>query len=429
MLGTLRFTQPVTHLVRTGNRSSQRGQTLVVFAAGIVGFLGMVALVIDGSSYYAQSRAAQKVADAASQAGAAVLARSIAQGIPASDGEVKDAIDEIALANGFPAFFSAPDAPEAYYTDIDGTDLGVIVGGGSIPGCTSDCIGNRAVGVRVRAVHSFGSYIAGIVGQATFTVAPEAVAVAGFVDIPCDAEGGCPLVPVSVARQLAECELGDPVYGPAWPPSALENPAPNDSPTALLRICENDEGDLGLLDYTCANPEPSIQDQVIRPCHGDMAFPLWQQAWDGNPGNLQTKFNRVSGDQRNDYEPDKDRVILLPVFDAVCNDVPANPSASPVPGASGTYPQVCEGNPGSLIDRHYRLVSFVGFILDKAYLGSGHTDDCRGASLRTSTTPTSTGQMRCMKGWFTNTIAPPGTVTVDPGPEDWDRPVSVQLIR
>ena len=51
-------------------RTADRGQILVIFALGLVAMIGMVGLVLDGGSAYAQRRDEQGAADLASLAGA-----------------------------------------------------------------------------------------------------------------------------------------------------------------------------------------------------------------------------------------------------------------------------------------------------------------------------------------------------------------------
>jgi hypothetical protein len=424
-------------MIHGSTRRRQRGQTLVIFAGGIAGFLGMVALVVDGSNYYVQNRAAQKLADAASQAGATVIARALAQGTSPDDTVVKAAIDGIAIDNGFEPFFSSASAPKAYYTDIDGTPIGGTGNpiGSGMPSCTTDCIGGQPVGVQVVGFHTFPTLVAGIVGQTEFTVAPEATAVAGYVALPCESAGGCPLVPVTAATKQAECVSGVPMYGDEWLPTALTRPTDGEPPNAVLKLCDNDEGSVGWIDFTCPPPEPSIQDQVLEPCHGPMNFPNWQRSWQGEPGNLQTKLNRLTGDELGSYEPGEDRVIVVPFFDAVCDDVPASSAVAEPSGSP--YPLECDPNPAGS-DPHVRLTGFMGFILDRAYLQGVSASDCdepalTGSSVApstfTTTTTTTSNVSGCLKGWFTSAVAPPGAVSIDPGDPDWPRPVTVQLIR
>jgi Flp pilus assembly protein TadG len=423
----------------------------VIFAAGIAGFLAMVALVVDGANYYAQNRAAQKAADAISQAGATVIARALLEGTTATGAEIKQAMDDTAIANGLPALFSSDDAPEAFYTDIDGTPLLAgavpIEVGQNLPACGSKCINNRAVGVRTVANRTFSTLIAGVVGQGEFTVSPTAVAVAGYVDLPCDADGACPLIPVAVAEKEAACAGGDATYpgNRELLPDALATPLPSMGNEVELVVCADGNGALGWLDFNCG-PAAPVPSQVTTPCNGPTDLPAWIKTWSGNPGDLQTALNSYAGANPDAYEQGKDRVILVPIFDAVCND-PSPTSGTPVQaGSPDPFPKQCSGYPSGSAP-HYRIVAFTGFIVNQAYLQSGASASCpeaiatspassaasaesgRTTTHHPTTTPPPPTNAGCVKGWLTSVAAPPGTVTVERGPDPWPRPISIQLIK
>jgi hypothetical protein len=61
---------------KRSNRSRESGQTLVLVALLLVGFVGMLGLVLDGGNIYFQRRRMQNAADAGAIAGAVILAKN-----------------------------------------------------------------------------------------------------------------------------------------------------------------------------------------------------------------------------------------------------------------------------------------------------------------------------------------------------------------
>ena len=74
-------------------KKSERGQAIVLLAAGMVAFLAMIALAIDGSSAYTERRHAQDAADSAALAGALAKIRT--------DPDWEDVARHTAAMNGF----------------------------------------------------------------------------------------------------------------------------------------------------------------------------------------------------------------------------------------------------------------------------------------------------------------------------------------
>jgi len=58
---------------------SERGQSLVIIALGIIAFVAILALVIDGANAYAAKRQAQNAADAGALAGATAMCKSLSE--------------------------------------------------------------------------------------------------------------------------------------------------------------------------------------------------------------------------------------------------------------------------------------------------------------------------------------------------------------
>src|ERR1700690_2780273 len=81
---------PVTKPESTRARRTlrQRGQVLAIFAAATILFVGILAIVIDVSWYWANSLKVQRAADAAALAGVVWLPGNVTSGVAAADAAV-----------------------------------------------------------------------------------------------------------------------------------------------------------------------------------------------------------------------------------------------------------------------------------------------------------------------------------------------------
>jgi len=163
----------VHRLVRRSQRRAE-GQILVLFALGLIALCAGVALVIEGGNAYQNQRSVQNGADAASEAGAVVIARSLA-GINHTDAEVASAVASSALFNDITV-------SSVYYTDwqgnpIDSTgaivapNLAVVVGAspnGAIP--------PNGQGVHAAGARTFGTTFGRVIGINNFTASADAIA-------------------------------------------------------------------------------------------------------------------------------------------------------------------------------------------------------------------------------------------------------------
>jgi Flp pilus assembly protein TadG len=158
--------------------SRQRAQIVPLFALGLLAFLALVGLVIDGGTLYLQRRTAQNAADAAALAGARALQQSSTQ----NTGTIADAICTYLGSN---AFGTVPTAT-AYFVATNGTtNLGPITFN---PGCTaspSSFIPNGASGVHVDVtVGPYNTFLVGIIGIRQMTATASATAQVGVLSIP-----------------------------------------------------------------------------------------------------------------------------------------------------------------------------------------------------------------------------------------------------
>lgn len=432
---------------------SQReaGQTLVVVALALVALLGMSALIVDGGNAFAQQRGTQNASDAASGAGATVIAQGLmsvaAGGTSRTDLDVLAALNAAAAANSIQPFTpGGANASKAWYTDINGnlltlagtttTDpaLAVQVGaapGNAIPPCAVDCVGLTAAGVRAQGNRPFTTIIARTIGFASWDATAVATSVAGYAPSVCDAAQGCALLPITFSVQPSACDgSGDATYsGTTWPFDAMAVPPYTASNEVLLSICKKGEGAFGWLDFECGN----TASQIENPCNREIYFPTWLKGQPGNPNNVEDELNAYAGSAVGTYEPGLDQEVLIPFFDGICNEdrpgrEPPNPPDDEPPVFGPSFPGVCAANPsGGGANRYYHVPIFLGFILDRAYVQGNNFPACNAAP--GAPLPGGNGSGGCLKGWFARVVGPPGPVNPNPGPAGDVTPLSISLIR
>jgi Flp pilus assembly protein TadG len=159
-------------------KPGEKGQTIVLFALGLVAMVAMVGLVIDGSATYGQRRAQQNAADMAALAGATTQING------GTSGEVQADAQAVALAN---------------FSDA-----------GSVVTVDDSVIG--FVTVDITAPHR--NYFAGVVGQGSWPVSVTATAKVG---VPTGVTGAAPII---FSTQVFDPATGQPFapFGCATPP-------------------------------------------------------------------------------------------------------------------------------------------------------------------------------------------------------------------
>ncbi|HEX5825768.1 MAG TPA: Tad domain-containing protein [Candidatus Limnocylindrales bacterium] len=431
-------------------RPRTSGQTLVVFAIGLVAIVGMVGLIIDGGNAYAQQRNSQNGADSVAKAGATLLVRSVmgaaATGTSPTVGQLDAAVLAAANAAGS-AHGLQPFNPgvagnsSAYYTDILGTLLtpggattasvatAAQVGSGAVPTCTTNCVGGRAAGVAAFGERPFGTLIARIAGFNTFTASARATAVGGYAPgTDCVTTGACVILPITFATNMGTCTgTNSSSFGTVpWPWPIQPNvvgPAYNGVNESILAVCGNAQGAFGFLDFGCA---PNIQQQIANPCSGPITFPIWLQTQPGNTNAVENELNRYAGTIVGTYESGLDKVVFIPFFDAICSS--RNTPAVNAPIDTTTYPGVCVGsNPGGGNNIYYHIKYFLSFALDHAYVQGNNNPPCNAAP--GTPIPGGNGGTGCLKGWGVEVSYGPGTVSANPGPGGAGSPLRIQLIK
>ena len=369
----------------TRSRSNgQRGQVLVLVALGIVAMLTVLGLIIDGGYVYAQQRGAQNGSDAASTAGALVIAqnlpyRALGQAGPKDDGDVADAVLASATSNGIPAY-------KAYYTDLNGQVLGDEVGDGTLPA--------GAWGVKVDADRSFDTFFISVVGINDLKASTTATAIAGYVEN----AGAGNVLPIIFPLNIIYC-LNNGNFETQQPESLW----PLNKPVTLP-LCKGDAaGNVGWLDWSPpAGGTSELKDAILYPSNPAIPVPSWQfVASTGNVnGQVEDALNTYAG-----------KTVLIPFFDNVCD----------VKGVDANA--VCPGDdtPGGT-KIWYHIPLFFGFKMQdgKAAYIQGSNPEC--GSLWAGA--------GCLKGEIVSFIGPNVTVGAGTGTSlDAYSAVGVQLIK
>jgi hypothetical protein len=183
---------------------SERGQSIVIIAAAMIGLLALAGLAIDGGNMFLQRRRAQNAADSGALAGTRILAELV---ITCQDGDSEDdarvaaAVTELVSTNGFSS--SNGSTITAWYVDKDSQRLGVVGGldGGAADADDDDGGGipESATGVEVQLGASFPTYFLKAVGIENGTVGTEATAMTGRI---LQFDGG--MLPIGVPQDAVD---------------------------------------------------------------------------------------------------------------------------------------------------------------------------------------------------------------------------------
>lgn len=367
--------------------SAERGQVLVIVAAGMIGIIAMVALVIDGGYAWGQQRETQNGADAAAKAGAGAL-QQMYTGATVTNGDVGCAVAQAATDNEVTL-------SSAQYTDFQGSvisDVGACGSSGLPPA--------QAQGVKANAEQEFDTFLAGIVGFSQLTAAADATAVVAVSEDICPASQGCGVLPVTFPRTIDTCTgtNGRTVGEDEWEILQPENGDVLDaSNLALLPLCTTGEGSVGWIDYGCGN----MAEQISTPCNGEIPLPTWLQTQTGNPNCCENLLEDFTGSQPGVAE-EEDAVLQIPIHDFTCQGDLAD--GAPVESCP-SYPE-WSGTGNGL---HYHIPYAVGFKLDGAFT-SGADPQCNEPP--GGPAAMGNGATSCLKGWFVALISAPSPLGV-----------------
>lgn len=392
---------------------------MIVAVLALVAIVGMVGLVIDGGSLFAQQRIAQNGADGAATAGTVVIAEYMGGATGRTNKQVFDAIQASTVANELAGW-------TAEYTNDFGQPIGINVTN------TAGPIPTGAEGVRATGTRSVSTTFSRIFGFDQIPANADATVVAGPLSAECVADNdGCSILPVTFPVQVSECDssgglvegdwIGAPPPGAVpgagyWPLVGLEslpsptNPTGDQSKMAILPFCKNSSlgsGAFGKLDLV---PGMNFAQEIVGPINVTLNLPDWFQT---QPGNIASVDGELSAYI---HKP-----ILIPLNNGACR---VNPGAGAVCPAGQAGVDTVGNN------TWYYVHTLAVFYIDDVLVQGSEGDDCNnppGTPL-VPTTDTGAGFLGCIKGWFVNyvtagPIIPGGTVV--PG----TTAIGIQLIK
>jgi hypothetical protein len=375
-----------------------RGQILVIVAAGMLVFIAMVGLVIDGGNAWGRQRGTQNAADSAAKAGAVVIQEWLG-GATRTNGDVGCAVADAASDNG-------ATLEGAEYTNHEGTPyspsapVGACGSGGSIPA--------GAQGVLAETAEDFDTVLMGVIGVGSLTARADATAVVGPITAVCPPSEGCAILPVTFPRTLDTCDgTNSRIVGlDEWDLiNEAEGEVPDASNLAIVPLCTTGPGSVGWLDFGCGNLASTISNPAA--CNLSIPIPAWLDTQTGNVNSLEDELNEYSGAVAGTAE-EADQVLWVPIHDFTCRDDLAD--SQPVEDCSA-FPS-WSGNGNNL---HYHIPYWAGFKLDGAYVG-GSDPECDQAP--GSPFAGGNGATGCLKGWFVALRPAPGPIgigVINPG--------------
>ena len=189
--------------MRTRPAAREKGQIIVIFSLALVAIVGMVGLILDGSSAFAARRTGQNAADVAALAAA------------------NDLIVNQGSANWQATALSVT-AANGYTDGVNGVDVQV-----SCRNCPGQALetGYNGVQVTVKIVAPHKNNFAGVMGMSTWDVATEATSLTGW---PNTAHGPGPFI---VSIDAFDPNTGTPTSCTEASPCGLMHPV-DDTPSA-----------------------------------------------------------------------------------------------------------------------------------------------------------------------------------------------------
>ena len=397
---------------RLRNRS-ERGQTLVITAVGLVVMIGLVGLVIDGGFAWGKLRQTQNGADAVAKAGTVVIQNMLAETGTYTDGSVGCAVADMAAANEV-------DLVSAEYTDFQGTVIG------PVGACTSSApIPEGAQGVKATTEDTFDTYLGGIVGIQTFTATTDATAVVGIQQDVCPAAAGCGALPVTFPQVGEICddteldfEIGEIDADGTYEPYELipEGSTLNAGNLAIIPLCPGNPGSVGWLDFGCGN----LAQHITNPCNHNIPIPSWEVTHTGNINCCETQLEELTGEVVGVPE-EGDLLVAIPIHDNTCSGGTAHtPPADP----DHTCEPIDEEWSGAGDNIFYHREFWVGFKLDMANVNGSGAPCETGPGV--PVLEGAGGGVGCLKGWIIDRYDSPGPIS--PGEIDPGDPVTTGIV-
>jgi putative Flp pilus-assembly TadE/G-like protein len=382
------------------SRHGERGQVLVIAVGAMVAIIALVALVLEGGNAYAQQRQTQNGADAAANAGAAVLALRFADG-SLGDADVDTAVTNSATANDL-------DNHQGYYTNVRGEYLdtaGSIVAKGSAALVGGGVIPSGAQGVAVDGSRLFDAFFGRVIGFTQFTSSADATAVAGALI------GGA-FLPVVFPINISDCEINgslgaqetDGDWKLASPPAT-----PGGTPVGIeyiVPLCKTGGGSFQILDF---DSSLKCDEEIEQKIQVTLTLPQYVDSDNGNDcaNRIVDAVNALHG-----------QVVMVPICDN-------GPNAGQPIGN-------CDTAGGS--NAQYHIVKVASFWVD--YMSDSNNPNqpnaqCQslpgGPQVLPGTDINGNGSSSCIAGYFVRYVSA-GTVGSDP-PDANNDAIGIQLIK
>jgi Flp pilus assembly protein TadG len=360
-------------------RRADGGQILVLFALGAIVLLAGVALVIEGGNAYQNQRSVQNAADAAAEAGTAVIAQHLA-GVPKTDADVAGAVALSASINTVTA--------AAYYTNVAGdpidasgnvvaANLAVAVGSSS-----SGAIPPGAQGVHAGGSRTFGTTFGRVIGFTSITASAEATAITGRIT-------GGRFLPVVFPVNITDCSGNGSLGTPKdlWDTSKPSTSDPPGHPVGteyIVPLCKTGDGSFMVLDLD--GVKNNCDDEVLHPTSIQFdSFPVDVASDNGNncAKKMEAAVNSLHGE-----------TVLVPI----CDNNQCNTSG----GSHATY----------------HITGVVAFYIDYMSDENNPNNSLCQSHLNADGEPLVTiagnGSSSCIAGWFVRFITAgpvgPGTI-------------------
>jgi Flp pilus assembly protein TadG len=375
----------ISRVLRALTQRSEGGQVIVIFGLALVAIVAMVALIVEGGNAFAQQRITQNGADAASNAGAVVLAQDLGSPGTKSDADVDAAVDSVAALNNLVTW-------TGYYTNVAGQ---YVSSGGAVVGSKASAavVGAGAIppgaqGVRLGGTRAFDTSFARVLGITSMNASADATAVAGRL------VGGA-FLPVIFPINIVDCEVsGSLGTGEAnWKLSNPDGPDAGSEPDGqeyIVPLCKTGGGSFQILDL-----DPSLR------CDDEIASDIRVQ-WPTLPVDVPSDNGNNCAKPIAEYVNAnfQGKVVFIPICEVDCVTT----------GGSKAF---------------YTVVKVAAFYLDYMEDSNNKNNSACQGNGSSLITIAGNGSSSCVAGWFVRYIT---AGPVGAGPIGNSDAVGVQLI-